>query len=282
MVRPWVGGLAILLCALAWLGALAYRAQFRPAGMYEGLAGAAAAARLEGIAIALHLEAADAHRRQVQQLRAQGVARPRLKAARFALADQLKAAAMILWHQGEAQAASRHLDAAVKAAPERLDLRCLLIQARVRWGEEPDLRLALLRLAYRHDAACALYLLGRTFLEENRLEEATAYLQRAAERDPRQSGAHLLLAEIGLKQNDRPGALGSASQAYRSARSLQERLAAAALTDRAGGRVPSRAAIMAEAYWRRYRYLAVTLAALAIFLFHPALGRTLRRGRKGG
>lgn len=282
MVRPWVGGLAILLCALAWLGALAYRAQFRPAGMYEGLAQAAAAGRLEGIAIALHLEAADAYRGQVQHLRAQGAPRAELKGARHALADQLKAAAMILWRQGEPRAASRHLDAAAKAAPERLDLGCLLTQARVRCGEEPDLRLALLRLAYRHDAACALYLLGRTFLEENRLEEATAYLQRAAEKDPSQSGAHLLLAEIRLEQNDRAGALASASQAYDNARSLQGRLAAAALTDRAGGRAPSRTAIIADAYWRRYRYLAVTLAALAIFLFHPALGRALRRGRKGG
>lgn len=279
MVRPWVGGLGILLCALAWLGVLAWRAEFNPAGVYEGLARAAAAARLEGIAIALHLEAADSCRRQVHKLRAQGTSRAELKEARCALADQLKAASLILWREGEVGAASGCLDAAAKAAPERLDLKCLLIHARVETGQEPDLRLALLRLAYRHDAACALYLLGRMFLEDDRPDEATAYLERAAEKDPRQSRASLLLAEMQLRQNDRAGALASASQAYDNARSLGERLAAVALIERAGGRVPPRAALIAEACWQRYRYLALTLAALAVFLFHPAIGGFVRRRR---
>jgi len=278
LVRPWVGGLGILLCGLAWLGVEAYRADFEGGAVCDVLARASAAASLEGIAVALHLKAADLYRAQVHALRAEGASRAELRATRYALADQVKAAGLILWRQGELRGAAHYLDAAVKAAPERLDLKCLLIQARVKTGEEPDLRLALLRLAYRHDAACAHYLLGRMFLEEGRSEEAAAYLERAIQKAPGYTAAHLLLAEVRLRNGNREGAVESAGRACESARNLREMLAAHALIQRLDSEAPARAVFVAEAYWYAYRYVALTVAALLVFLFHPAIGKALRRG----
>ena len=278
MVRPWVGGLAVLLCGLVWLTVLAYRAGFEVGAVCDALARAGAALRLDGIAVALHLEAADAYRAQIRELRDQEAPAAERRRVRYALADQLKAAALILWAEGEPQAAARHLDAAVKAAPERLDLACLRLQGRVKTGEEPDLRLALLRFAYRHDAACAHYLLGRIYFEEGRLDEAIAYLERAVERAPGYAAAHLLLARIRLERDDRAGAVESATRACDSAQDLREMLAAHALVQSLGGEVPPRALFLAEAYWYSYRYAALTVVALLLFLFHPALGRALGRG----
>jgi len=255
----------------------AYRADFEGGAVYDALARAGVTVGLEGIAVALHLEAAGLYRAQVHELRSEGASRADLRASRYALADQLKAAGLILWRQGEVRGAAHYLDAAAKAAPERLDLRCLLIQARVKTGEEPDLRLALLRLAYRHDAACAHYLLGRMFSQEGRSQEAVAYLERAVEKAPGYTAAHLLLAEIRLKNGDHEGAAQSAGLACESARNLREMLAAHALIQRLGGEAPPRAVFVAEAYWYPYRYVALTMAALLIFLFHPAIGRMLRR-----
>jgi len=268
----------ILLCGLAWLGVVTYRADFEGGAVCDALAHASAAAGLEGIAAALHLEAADLYRAQVRELRSERASRADLRAWRYALADQVKAAGLILWRQGELRGAAHYLDAAVKAAPERLDLRCLLVQARVKTGEEPDLRLALLRLAYRHDAACAHYLLGRMFFQEDRSEEAVAYLERAIQKAPGYTAAHLLLAEVRLKKGDHEGAAGSAERACESARNLREMLAAHALIQRLGCEAPARAVFVAEAYWYAYRYVALTGAALLVFLFHPAIGKTLRRG----
>jgi len=263
---------------LAWLGVVTYRADFEGGAVCDALAHASAAAGLEGIAAALHLEAADLYRAQVRELRSERASRADLRAWRYALADQVKAAGLILWRQGELRGAAHYLDAAVKAAPERLDLRCLLVQARVKTGEEPDLRLALLRLAYRHDAACAHYLLGRMFFQEDRSEEAVAYLERAIQKAPGYTAAHLLLAEVRLKKGDHEGAAGSAERACESARNLREMLAAHALIQRLGCEAPARAVFVAEAYWYAYRYVALTGAALLVFLFHPAIGKALRRG----
>ena len=270
--------MGILLCGLAWLGVVTYRADFEGGAVCDALAHASAAAGLEGIAAALHLEAADLYRAQVRELRSERASRADLRAWRYALADQVKAAGLILWRQGELRGAAHYLDAAVKAAPERLDLRCLLVQARVKTGEEPDLRLALLRLAYRHDAACAHYLLGRMFFQEDRSEEAVAYLERAIQKAPGYTVAHLLLAEVRLKKGDHEGAAGSAERACESARNLREMLAAHALIQLLGCEAPARAVFVAEAYWYAYRYVALTGAALLVFLFHPAIGKTLRRG----
>ena len=279
LVRPWLGGVAALIIALAWLVGLAWSVDWQPAGIYDGLGGAAEAVRLDGLAIAAGLQAAEELRVQVRGLRDAGVGREQLTAARSALANQLRAAYLVATRDGQHELALGYLADAVKAAPERLDLQCLLIRARAQAGDDLDERMSLLKLAYRTDAACAHWMLGEIFLAEGRTDTALTFLQRAVARRPDLGPAHLLLSRIYLQAGDRKTALDRATLAWQHARGLQERLAAAEQVRASGGGAPPREQIIAEDLLRQYGWAALSGLALLLFLVHPAIVGAIRRRR---
>ncbi len=207
LVRPWLGGVAMVALVVIWLGALAWSVQLRRSGMYDGLGEAAATVRLNGIALWCYLQSAEQWRERVRELRASGAPAEQSLAARSALANRLRAAWLVAAGDEQHALALEYLRRAVRAAPERVDLRCLLIRARADAAEDVDPKMEFLRLAYRHDAACALWMLGEIFWQDGQPEAAEAYLRRAVARKPELAGAHLLLAEIERADGNRKAAL---------------------------------------------------------------------------
>lgn len=280
MVRPWLGGVGVLVAVLAWGWALAWSAGYQPAGIYDRLAIAADAVGLDGLAIAGHVQAAEEQRRQVRLLREAGASREELLATRSELANQLRAAYVIAERDGYRELALRYLQDAVKAAPERVDLQCLLLQARAQGGEDVDLKMSLLRLAWRHDAACAHWLLGEQFLREGRADTARSYLERAVTKSPDLGPAHLLLSQMAEQAGDRKTALEHAVLALQHARDLGERLAASERVTACGGGAPPRERIIAEHLLQMYGWGALSGLAVLLFLLHPAIIGALRGRRQ--
>lgn len=276
MVRPWLGALGLAICGLLWLGTYAWSVRFEPPRVVSGLGDAAAALRFEALAVSLHVRAAEMHRAEVVRLRARGAAGPRLQEERFALADELRSAGMLADAQGEAASAAELLANAVRAAPERVDLRCLLADVRARELGPEQRRLALLRLLLEYDAACAHTLVGESFAEAGDTAAARAYLERATALEPDWARPWLALAELHLKTGDREQALDSARVALRCASGLRARLAAAKLVHRAEGEAPPRAQMIAAHIARSYWPAAALALAFAVFLVHPWLLRRLR------
>lgn len=283
MVRPWLGALGLAISGLLWLGAYAWSVHFEPPRVVSGLGDAASALRFEALAISLHVRAAEMHRDEVIRLRARGAAAPRLQEERFALADELRTAGLLADAEGAAGPAAELLANAVRAAPERVDLRCLLADVRARHESPEQRRVALLRLLLEYDAACAHTLVGESFLESGDAGAARAYLERATTLEPDWARPWLALAEIHLQTGDRERALKSALAALQCAPGLHTRLAAAELVRQAGGAAPPRWQLIAEHAWRTYWPAAALAGAFVIFLTHPALLRRLRRAlRRSG
>ncbi len=277
MVRPWRAALGLVVCGLIWLGAYAYSVGFAPADLLSGLGRAAAGLRLEGIAMALHLQAAALSRAQVRALRDLGAGETARQEARFALADDLRSAALLAHVEGDEEPAEDLVTEAIRAAPERVDLRCLLVDMRSADLTADERRVALLRLVYETDAACAHLLAGRSFLEAGDGVAAEAYLQRAAELRPDRPEPHLLLAELYRREGDRDEALRSAQAALANAQDLRTRLEATDCIRMAGGVVPERRRLIAEHAWRNYRQAGVPALAFLVFLLHPLLVSAARR-----
>lgn len=276
MVRPWPAVLGLAGCGLLWLIVYAWSVQFEAPRVVSGLGSAAAALRFEALAVSLHVHAAEMHRAEVVRLRARGASGPSLQEERFALADELRTAGLLAEAEGERAAAVELLANAVRATPERVDLRCLLADLRARGQSPEQRRVALLRLLLEHDAACAHTLVGESFLEAGDLTTARAYLERATALQPHWARPWLALAELHLKTGDREQALDSARVALRCASGLRARLAAAELVRRAGGEAPPRAQMIAAYIARSYWPAAAPALAFAVFLVHPWLLRRLR------
>lgn len=276
MVRPWLGALGLAVCGLLWLLAYAWSVQFDPPRIVGGLGHAAAGLRLPALGVGLHVRAAELHRTRVVALRAQGAAAPRLQEERFALADELRTAGLLADAQGDVAAARDLLADAVRAAPERVDLRCLLTEVRARGQSPEQRRLALLRLLLEHDAACTHTLVGESFLVAGDLAAARPYLERAITLDPTWARPWLALAQVRLQARDRAGALESGVAALQHATSLGHRLAAADLVRRAGGTAPPRWRLIAEHVGRGYWQAGALALAFALFLVHPMLLSRLR------
>ncbi|MGD9497978.1 MAG: hypothetical protein AB7Y46_16865 [Armatimonadota bacterium] len=270
MVRPWLAALALLVCGLMWLTAYAWSVDFVPAEVLSGLGRAAAALRLEGIGIALHLQAAKLWRAQVHSVR-EGGSPADGQSARFALADELGAAALLARVEGGAPLAEELAAEAVRAAPERADLRCLLVELRCAKLPAPQRRMAILRLVHETDAACAHLLAGQCFLAAGDAEAAEAYLKRAVELRSDVVGANLLLAELALRRADREEAAARAAAAFGHAQSLRARLQALERLRRAGGDAPPRWRVAAQHIWEHYWPAGALGLAFVLFLVHPAL-----------
>lgn len=280
MVRPWLGGVAIIVVLLAWGWALAWSVGYQPAAIYARLAVTADAVGLDGLAIAAHLQSAELQRQHLGALRQSGGAPGEQLALRSELANQLRDAYAIAMSHGYRELALSYLRAATKAAPERVDLQCLLLQAQREAGETIDYKMSLLRLAYRYDAACAHRLLAEQFLREGKRDTARAYLQRAVAKMPELGAAHLLWSAIDEQEGKRESALEHALLALRHARDLNERLAAAEQVRACGGSAPPRGQIIAEHILRVYGWGALSGLALLLFLWHPAIIAALRRQPK--
>ncbi|MGC9316728.1 MAG: hypothetical protein ACP5KN_01680 [Armatimonadota bacterium] len=271
MVRPWLAAVAILGCGLLWLAAYSWSVGFDGPRTVAGVARAAAVMRLEGIAMSLHLQRAEALRGHVWQLREEDARAPARRAARFELADALRDAAVLAEREGARELALHLLGEALQAAPERVDLQCLRTDLQTRSMPAGERRVELLRLVLRHDTACANLLAAQSFRREGDLEAAEAYLRRAAEIAPEWSRAHLALAQVLKASGHADGAQFSARRALEAAGGLHERLAAAALLRRLGGEAPEPWRLVAEHVWRSYGHVLLLGVALMVFVFHPGL-----------
>jgi len=277
VVRPWLGALALAVCALIWLAVFAWSVGFEPAAVVSGLAQGAATVRLEGIGMALHIEAAEMHREAVARLRRAGAGEARLRSARWRIAGELRAAALLAQAGGDLKLAQSLLTRALQAAPERVDLRCMLTELRARGMPPGDRRMELLRLAYRTDAACAHLLVGESFLETADLQAAEAYLTRAARAEPQWARAHLTLARLYRRSGRREDALAEARAALACADGLRERIVATEMVRLTGGTAPAAWRVIAEHLWHGYRHVGVLVLALVLFAVHPAIVALLRR-----
>jgi len=277
VLRPWLAALALVACALIALGVYAWTVEFRAPDIVGGLGRAAAGLRLEAIAMSLHLEAAEMRREEVRRLRAENAAPARRQAARFALANDLRAAALLAEAEGNTDRASEWLTEASRAAPERVDLICLLTDLRTRAAGPNERRMELLRLVYRHDSPCANLLAGQSFLDAADPDAARSYLERAAADSPDWAEPHLALARLDLRAGDLPAARARAAHALAQAEDLPSRLQAAAIIRAAGGAVPPPWQLIAQWAWRGYAWLLPAAVAFVVLLVSPALADLARR-----
>ena len=277
MLRPWLAVLALLVCALGAGGVWAWSVDFHMPAIVSGFAEAAERVRLEGLAMGLHVQAAEMLRDDVRGLRESGAGATELRAVRFALADRLRDAALLAEAEGNDDRAAEWLADAVQAAPERLDLLCVLTDLRTRDARPAERRLELLRLVHRHDAACANLLAGQSFLRGGDVDAARAYLTRAATAAPDWCEPHLAIARLELREQNLEAARARAGRAFETTDDLHARLMAAALLRQASGAAPERWRLMAEWAWREYAHMLPWLAAFAVLLVSPALVGLARR-----
>lgn len=278
VLRPWLAALALVVCLLIALAVYAWSVDFRAPEVVSGLGEAAAMVRLQATAMALHLEAAEMHRREVRRMRDAGEAAATLQAARFALADELRAAALLAQAEGDPDRAGEWLAEASRAAPERVDLICLMTDLRTRAADIAERRVELLLLVLRYDSPCANLLVGESFLEADDADAARGYLQRAAKASPQWSAPHLALARLHMLANKPAAAQASGQQALANARGLHSRLNAAAVIRRAGGVAPERWRLIVEWAWRTYAWVLPVVGVFVVLLASPALVRLGRRG----
>lgn len=278
MLRPWFAALALVVCGLVLLATFAWSVQFDPPAMLGGLAEAAETVRLPAIAASLHVRAAEMHRAEVRRLREIGAPEMERRAARFALADRLQTAAVILYRAREPDAAGQLLREALQAAPERADLRSLLTDLNTRDLPAEERRVELLRLAYRHDRPLAHYLVAQSFLAEGRHEAAEGYLLRAAETGPTWAEPRLELARLQLRAGRAEEARESAQEALEVTNDLRTQLAAIELLRNSGGHAPERWRVIADFVIERYAVVGLLAVAFVLVLFSPALVALGARG----
>ncbi len=277
-MRPWLIAAAFLICASAGLLAFAWSVQFDAPATLDGLAVGAHAVRLRGIAIALQTRRAELLRARVRRMRVTGASATALQTARWSLADALRDASIISREAGLDGVAETYMALAAQAAPERDDLRCLLIDLRSRELPPRQRRVELLRLVLEQDCACANMLAGESFMVAGDLEAAAPYLARAAELAPEWPRPHFALARLHLRRSDSDAALRSARAALDSSSGMRQRLAAAELIRRAGGNAPAAWRIVVEQLRDRWTPVGLLALGFLLFVFHPALlsgGRSL-------
>jgi tetratricopeptide (TPR) repeat protein len=278
VLRPWLAAGALVLSGFIALAAYAWTVDFRPPEVVSGLARASASVRLEAIAMALHREAAEMHRADVRRLRMVSAAPATLQATRFALANELRSAALLAAAEGDTDHATEWVTEASQAAPERVDLICLMTDLRTRDVKADERMLELLRLVERYDAACANLLVGQAFIEAGDTEAAWGYLERAAQKNPDWADPRLALARLCLGAGDRREAWSYAADAYRHAPDLSSRLAAAAIVRRAGGETPEPWRVIVRWAWRTGAWALPAVVAFVVLLASPALFGLGRRG----
>lgn len=271
MLRPWLAALALIACAVAWLTAYAWSVQFQPPAVLEGLARTAESVRLPAIAVRLHVRAAEMHRARVRALREIDAPEAERREARFALANGLRSAALIMQREEEQEVAVELLTEAMQAAPERADLRVLRTDLATRDGPAAERRVELLRLVYRHDQPLAHYLVAQSFLDEGADEAALGYLTRAAEGSDGWAEPHLALARLHLRGGRAEEAADHAREALAAGGDPRTQLAAGDLLRRAGGDAPERWRVIGEYALERYTAAALLAAAFVVLLFSPVL-----------
>lgn len=277
MLRPWLVALALVGCGLISLIVYAWSVDFSAPDVVSGLGEAAASVRLEGLGMSLRHAAADMRREEVRRLRAEGASEPRRVQARFALADELRDTALLAEVEGDLDLATECLTEAVQAAPERVDLLCLLTDLRTRDAKPEERRVEFLRLVYEHDAPCAHLMAGESFLEAGDAEAARAYLQRAAEGQPQWAAPRLAMARLELRSGESAAAQQHAAEALRRAPDLRTRLNAAALLRQAGGVAPARWLVIARWLWGSYACAVPMAGVFVVLLAGPALVRLVKR-----
>jgi tetratricopeptide (TPR) repeat protein len=278
MLRPWLAAVALIVCITAAFALDVWRAGFHAPTVVGRLADAATLLRLNAIGMSLHHRAAELHRAEVRRMREAGESPQRIQAARFALADELRAAALLAEAGGVNERAVQWLADATQAAPERVDLLCDLTASRTRDSDPDERRLQLLRLSLAHDAPCANLLVAESFLEADDVEAAYGYLKRAAEAAPAWPKPHLALARLHLAAGSTDDARTRAQQALDHATDLRSRLDAAAIVRRAGGSAPQAWQITAEWLWHSYSRALPFVGAFVLLLISPAIISAGRRG----
>lgn len=278
MLRPWLAATALILCIAAAFAVDAWRVGFHAPTVVGRVADAAALLRPNAIGMTLYHRSAELHRAEVRRMREAGESQQRIQAARFALADELRAAALLADAQGASGQAQQWLADATQAAPERVDLLCDLTDSQTRDSTPDERRLELLRLSLEHDVPCANLLVAESFLEADDLEAAYGYLKRAAEAAPIWPKPHLALAQMHLAAGSMDEVRTNAQQALDHATDLRSRLDAAAIVRQSGGTAPQAWQITAEWLWRSYSRALPFVGAFVLLLISPMLVGAGRRG----
>jgi len=271
-----ISGRAILtvgiVAVLVWLGFLAVRADFQPAGLCHDLGITVGKAGLRGIGAAL-LEASVSVRRNklAAAEKAKAPAEELAKQRREALNAEIDVARFYL-RSGKPLKAKECIEAARKKDYNNPALLLLLSEARMELGEQENAKLGLLRVFARDKKnARAAHLLGEIFEAESKPDDAISYFRRAVDAEPDNVSARLALAQALTTKGSADEAKKHASAAVAAATSVGEKVSALKAAGRIGAPAESPSTAVINVVVKRYWKHGLVAVALISFLFAPLL-----------
>ena len=271
----------ILVAVTVWVGSLAVRANFQPAGLCHNLAMAIGSVGLRGIGAALLEAAVSVQRSKLTAAQQAKAPAKELAQRRRAVLDAEMAAAQAYLDSGKPLKTKEHLEAARTLTYNNPALLVLLSEARLELGEQHDAKLGLLRVfAADESNAHAAYLLGRLFEAEAKHDDAISWFRRAIKADADHFPAQLALAEALHAHGSQDEAKKQAQAAVAAAGSVSDKIAALKAARRMGGEVRSPSLEVITVAARQHWKGAILAAACIAVLFAPvALTAALRIAR---
>lgn len=222
ILRPLWAVLVALLLLVAWLGLIAYRVGSDGPAMLSAIGESARRCALPGLAARAHLLAANWHRVRLAGMDRSSRAGQEL--IRRLMAERMAAARMLL-QAGYVGAAEGLALESARADFDDIEARALLLETRLQGAGREAARRELMLLLLRREHPQVLYLLGRSFAEQGRQEDAEAFYQRALELEPAHFPTLLGMADLQIDRRDRTGAMSWAGKADGAAKGPEEKLA---------------------------------------------------------
>lgn len=274
VVRPLWAFVGLLSLLVLWLGLVLAQQRGDVPQALTTIARSAERSGLPGLAAQCHLLAADCYRRRLGQMDHR---KPEAEPFLRAIARSRMAAARQLMQAGNTAGAERIALEGARANFDDVEARILLLETRLQGTQTDSARRELMLLLLREEHPQALYLLGKSFGAERRLDDAESFFRRALQIDPRHLASILGLSEIKIARRDRPGALALLGQAEALSLTAKEKREVARVRQQADPSLTSR--LEMPLYWLSQHYGSVIFGLIyVLFLFTP-LWLNLLRGR---
>ncbi|MEN6645593.1 MAG: tetratricopeptide repeat protein [Armatimonadia bacterium] len=264
-MRPLWALLGLLTLLVLWLGLVLVQERGDVPSALTTIARSAERSGLPGLAANCHLLTADCYRRRLGQMdHRKAEAQPLLRA----IARSRMAAARQLMQAGNTAGAEGIALEGARADFDDVEARILLLETRLQGTQTDAARRELMLLLLRQEHPQALYLLGRSFEAEQRLDDAESFFRRALQIDPRHLASILGLSEVHIARRDRPGALALLGQASTLSLSAKEKREVARVRQQADPSLTSRFEM--PLYWCSQHYGSVVFGLIyVLFLFTP-------------
>lgn len=274
VVRPLWAIVGLLLLLLLWLGLVLAQDHGDVPSALTTLARSAERSGLPGLAAQCHLLAADCYRRRLGSMDHR---KPEAEPLLHAIARSRMAAARQLMHAGNTAGAERIALEGARANFDDVEARILLLETRLQGTQTDSARRELMLLLLREEHPQALYLLGKSFEAERRLDDAESFFRRALQIDPRHLACILGLSEIQIARRDRPGALALLGQTEALSLTAKEKREVARVRQQADPSLTSRFEM--PLYWFSQHYGSVVFGLIYVFFLFTPLWLSLLRDR---